>query len=150
VYPDGRVARFITENFIPARLHVKEQAADFQRFGERYGAHWTPTILELDPEGNEQHRVEGFLETPDFLAQLKLGQGKIAFNAKRWPDAERLFREVVEQHAKSDAAPEALYWAGVSRYKASGDATDLKKTWQALSEKYPDSTWTKKASIWKG
>jgi hypothetical protein len=150
VYPDGRVARLITESFIPARLHVKDQAADFQRFGERYGAQWTPTILELDPEGNEQHRVEGFLETPDFLAQLKLGQGKIAFNAKRWPDAERLFREVVEQHAKSDAAPEALYWAGVSRYKASGDATDLKKTWQALSEKYPDSTWAKKASIWKG
>ena len=48
MYPDERVARLITENFIPARLHVKDQAADFQRFGERYNAQWTPTVLFLD------------------------------------------------------------------------------------------------------
>jgi len=73
------VARFIQENFIPARLHVREQAADFKKYGEQYSAHWTPTVLELDSEGVEQHRVEGFLEADDLLAQLTLGLGRAAF-----------------------------------------------------------------------
>jgi len=131
-------------------VHVREQAADFKRFGERYGAQWTPAILELDPDGMEQHRVEGFLETGDFLAQLKLGLGKSAFKAKQWQDAERQFREVVERFGQSDAAAEALYWAGVSRYKATGDASALKETAAAFGSRYSGSTWAKKASIWKG
>jgi uncharacterized protein HemY len=149
VYPQERVARFIEGNFIPARLHVREQAADFQRVGERYGALWTPTLLELDSNGKEHHRVEGFLGADDLLAQLKLGLGKIAFHEKRWGDAERLFQEVVDQHGDADAAAEALYWAGVSRYKASGDARELAGTAAAFTRRYRDSTWAKKASIWK-
>ena len=129
---------------------MREQAADFQRFGERYGAQWTPTILELDPDGTEQHRVEGFLETPDFLAQLKLGLAKSTFKAKRWKEAGRQFREVVDRFGQSDGAAEALYWAGVSRYKASGDASALKETAAAFGSRYRESPWAKKASIWKG
>jgi len=150
VYPDARVARFITENFIPARVHVREQAADFQRFGDRYGAHWTPTILELDPDGTEQHRVEGFLEAEDLLAQLELGLGHAAFKAKRWVEAERHFREVVDRYPESDAAAEALYWAGVSRYRATGNPSALAETAAAFGKQYTESTWAKKASIWKG
>ena len=149
MYPDPRVGQFITKNFIPARLHVRDQAADFQRFGDRYGAHWTPTILELDPEGTEQHRVEGFLEAEDLLAQLTLGLGRSAFKAKRWQDAERYFREVVDRYPRSDTAAEALYWAGVSRYRTTGDASALAATAAAFDAQYTDSTWAKKASIWK-
>lgn len=149
MYPDERVARFITENFIPVRVHVRDQAEEFQRLGERYGAHWTPTLLELDANGTEQHRVEGFLEASDLLAQLTLGLGKTAFKAKRWANAERHFREVVDRHAESDAAPEALYWAGVSRYRATGDASALAETTAAFGKRYADSPWAKKASVWK-
>ena len=149
MYPDERVARFVTENFIPARLHAREQAQDFKRFGERYGAHWTPAILELDQDGAEQHRVEGFLEADDLLAQLRLGLGKTAFKAQRWQEAERRFREVVDRHPESEAAPEALYWVGVSRYRAGGDARELAKTADAFGTRYRDSSWAKKASIWK-
>jgi TolA-binding protein len=149
VYPDEKVARFIAESFIPARLHVREQAADFKKYGERYGAQWTPAVLIVDPDGNEQHRIEGFLEKDDFLAQLKLGLAKTAFKAQRWEDAERLFREIVDRLEKTDAAPEAQYWAGVSRYKASGNAAALQETAAAFDRKYRDSTWAKKASIWK-
>ena len=48
----------------------------------------------------------------------------------------------------SDAAPEAQYWEGVSRYRGSGDAGALKATADAFRERYSDSTWAKKASIW--
>jgi hypothetical protein len=149
VYPQERVARFIEENFIPVRLHVLEQREDFQRVGERYGALWTPSLLELDSDGKEHHRVEGFLEADDLLAQLKLGLGKIAFHEKRWRDAERLFEEVIDEHGDTDAAAEALYWAGVSRYKANGDAAELARTAAAFTTRYQDSTWAKKSSIWK-
>ena len=150
MYPDERVGKFITEHFIPARVHVREQAEDFQRFGDLYGAHWTPTILELDPDGTEQHRIEGFLEADDLLAQLTLGLGRSAFKAKRWQDAERHFREVLDRYAGSDSAAEALYWAGVSRYRASGEASALAATAAAFDTRYTDSVWAKKASIWKG
>ena len=150
MYPNPQVARFITDHFIPARVHVREQAEDFQRLGERYGAHWTPTILELDPDGTEQHRIEGFVEADDLLAQLELGLGRTAFKAKRWGEAERHFRAILEQHADSEAAPEAQYWGGVSRYRATGDAAALGQTAAAFDTRYADSPWAKKASIWKG
>jgi hypothetical protein len=149
VYPDERVARFIQDNFVPVRVHVRDQAADFKRLGERYSAYWTPTILELDPEGVEQHRVEGFLEADDLLAQLTLGLGKAAFKGRRWQEAERRFREVVDRYPKSDAAPEALYWAGVSRYRQTNDPRALAATSAAFGKQYQDSIWAKKASIWK-
>jgi TolA-binding protein len=136
------------ENFIPTRVHVREQPADYKQLGERYGVQWTPTILELDPDGAEQHRIEGFLDADDFLAQLELGLGKSAFKAKKWQEAERRFRDVVDSFADTAAAPEALYWAGVSRYKASGDATALKDTAAAFATRYRDSVWAKKSSIW--
>ncbi len=130
-------------------MHVREQAADFKRFGERYSAHWTPAVLELDPEGVEQHRVEGFLEADDFLAQLTLGLGQAAFKNRQWQEGERRFREVVDRYPTSDAAPEALYWAGVSRYRQTGDASALAATSAAFGKQYPDSIWAKKASIWR-
>jgi hypothetical protein len=149
VYPDERVARFVTDNFIPVRLHVRDDAEEFKKLSERYSAFWTPTILELTPDGTEQHRVEGFLEAPELLAQLNLGLGKTAFKAKRWQEAERHHRAVVDRYPKTDAAQEALYWAGVSRYRETGDAAVLAQTSTALEKQYPGSTWTKKASIWK-
>ena len=84
----------------------------------------------------------------DFLAQLKLGLAQIAFAREDWNRAEQLFREIVEQLPNTDAAPEALYWAGVSRYKASGDAKALGETAQQFKNKYAQSGWAKKASVW--
>jgi len=143
------VARFITEYFIPVRVHVREQADDFKRFGERYGARWTPTILELDADGTERHRIEGFLPAHDFLAQLTLGLAEIAFKRQDWTEAERLFRDVVDRYPESEAAPEALYWAGVTRYKGSGDGAALAETALAFAERYQDTSWAKKASVWE-
>jgi tetratricopeptide (TPR) repeat protein len=150
VWPDERVARFVAENFIPARVHVKDDAALFQKYGEKYAAQWTPTILELDPEGVERHRIEGFLPADDFLGQLMLGLGKIYFQEQKWADAQKTFRKVYEELPESDAAPEALYWVGVARYKETGDPTALKETARAFSTRYTDTSWAKKASIWTG
>jgi hypothetical protein len=148
VWPDERVARFVTDNFLAARVHVREDAPAFKRYGELYKAPWTPTTLLLDADGVEHTRIEGFLPAGDFLSQLMLGRARLAFDAGQWADAERRFREIVERLPESDAAPEALYWAGVTPYKASGDAASLKATARAFKERYQDSPWAKKASVW--
>jgi tetratricopeptide (TPR) repeat protein len=148
VYPDERVARLINEHFVPARVHVKEQPEDFQRLGDRFNAHWTPTVLFLEPDGTERHRIEGFLPTEDFAAQLLLGLGKAAFARQRWEDAEQRFRQVVEEYPSASAAPEARYWAGVARYKRTNDPEALRETARDFTQRYEDSEWAKRASIW--
>ena len=149
MWPDERVVRFVNEHFLPARVHVKQDPEEFKRYGERYSAPWTPTILELDAGGVERHRVEGFLPADDFLAQLMLGLAHVAFKQQRWADAERRYREIVERLPHTDAAPEALYWAGVAPYKATGDPASLKETARAFTQRYQDSPWAKKASVWR-
>ena len=149
MWPDPRVARFVEENFVAARVHVKDDGALFQKYSEKYGAQWTPTILELDPEGEERHRVEGFLPADDLLPQLMLGRAQIALAEEQWDDAERRFREIVDKFPESDAAPEALYWAGVSDYRATEDPSALRDTQRAFRDRYSQSSWARKASVWE-
>ena len=126
------------------RFHVKDGNEAFERFG----AQWTPTIIVMDPSEKERHRIEGFLPADDFLAQLDLGRAQVAFSAKKFDEAERLFRGLVDQWPDSDAAAEALYWAGVSKYKGTNDASALQATASAFKQRYTSSPWAKKASIW--
>lgn len=148
MYPDTRVSQFVNEHFVPVRVHVRQQSDEFKRLGERFGAQWTPTTLLVDPAGQERHRIEGFLPAEDFLTQLALGRGHTLFAAGQFAEAGRQFDELVARHPNVDAAPEARYWAGVSRYKANGDATSLGETARDLQQRYPQSTWAKKASVW--
>jgi Tetratricopeptide repeat len=144
VYPSPEVIRFVTEHLVPVKIHVKEQPATFERFEVQ----WTPTLVILNNGGTERHRWEGFLPADDFLAELELGLAKIAFAQKRFSEAAGRFRAVAEQHPKSVVAPTAVYWAGVARYKDSGNAGELKEAAQALQSRYPESEWATKASVW--
>ncbi len=84
----------------------------------------------------------------DFLAQLQLGLAKLSFSHQDFKEAEKRFQQVVDQFPEADAAPEALYWAGVSRYKDTNDGTALEQTGEAFRSRYTDTTWAKKASVW--
>jgi TolA-binding protein len=150
VYPDHAVATFINENFQAVRVHVREQPDEYKRLGERYAAPWTPTILILDRSGEERHRIEGFLPSADFLSQLELGLAHSAFKRGEFTEAMRRFGEVVDRHPATDAAPEALYWMGVAKYKASGDAAALAEITEHFRQRYQETSWAKKASVWGG
>ena len=149
MYPSAAVQDLIRERFVPVRVHVRDNKEEFQRLGERFSAQWTPTILILDANGQERHRIEGFLPTQDFTAQLQLGAAKAVFARGDFADAERLYRDIVEKHPQSDAAAEGLYWAGVSKYKGSGDGSALADTARAFGERYTDTPWAKKSSVWR-
>jgi Tfp pilus assembly protein PilF len=135
----------VSDQFIPVRQHVKTHPEAM----ERWGAQWTPTIMIVDANGKERHRIEGFLETEPFFAQLQLGLAQAKFAAQNWDDAERLFEEVARS-GDADAAPEAAYWAGVTRYKRSGDPTALGETHTRLNKDFPGTSWAKKTQIWGG
>ena len=149
MWPDPEVSAFVTERFIPARLHVKEDGDRFAATSERFGAPWTPTVLMIDPQGVERHRIEGFLPKDELLAQLMLGLGHVAFHARRYDEAAAQFDAIVQRSPRTEAAPEAQYWAGVARYKGTGNAAQLAAIAQAFDERYQDSVWAKKASVWK-
>jgi TolA-binding protein len=105
-------------------------------------------VIIADPHGTERYRFEGFLPVEEFLPQVKFGLAKAAFAAGDFTRAEALFREIVSEQPNADVAAEALYWAGVAKYKGSGDPTSLAETARAFKSRYADSVWAKKASIW--
>ena len=101
---------------------------------ERFEALWTPTIVLLDPEGVERYRFEGYLPAPDYLARVTLGLGHVSFAMKDWVAAEAWFHEVVEKYGESEVAPEALYWEGVSRYKAGDPPSKFEEAATAIRD----------------
>ncbi len=136
--------RFVGEHFVPVKIHVKERPQDFGRFK----AEWTPTVIVAEADGTERHRYVGYLPADDFLAQLELGLAKAAFSRGQFDAAQRAFRELVSRYPKTEAAPEAVYWSAVSAYKASGKPEFLKQGGAELQQKYPQSDWAKKGSVW--
>jgi TolA-binding protein len=148
VYPDPHVAGLVNSRFVPVRVHVKDDAAEFKRLGALFDAQWTPTTLIVDAPSTERHRMEGFLPKDDFASQLELGSAKTAFARGAFDQAAPAFEAVLERYPNTDAAPEAQYWAGVSRYKATGDPAALGETSRRFRDRYSDSTWAKKASVW--
>jgi Tetratricopeptide repeat len=138
------VSSFINENFVPLSAHIKEHPVYFHRFDSV----WTPSVLILDPKGVERFRLEGYLPKDEFRAQLELGLARVAFMSKNWADAERRYAEVLERYPNSQAAPEALYWEGVSHYKATNDHTVLGQLPEQFKQRYPDSAWALKALGW--
>ena len=129
---------------MPVEAHIKEHPAYFHRFD----AVWTPTILIMDSPGVERWRIEGYLPKTEFRAQLELGLARVAFTHKQWTEAEQRYAGVVERYPETIAAPEAVYWRGVSHYKATNDHTVLGEVAGELTRKYARSEWALKASVW--
>lgn len=144
VYAEDDVVRFVTECFVPIKIDIKNHPESFAQFG----VEWTPTIIISDQNGRERHRLVGFLPAEDFLAQLQLGIAKVAFSTKKYEEARKGFAAVGRLYPKTSAAPEGIYWAGASAYRDTGKNMPLAQCAAELKEKYPESDWAKKASVW--
>jgi thioredoxin-like negative regulator of GroEL len=143
VYPTPEVTALIDEQFVPVRIHIKEQPRMWHRFRIRA----TPTLIALAPDGVEVRRIEGFLPADELEGQLRLALGYLAANSKDWATAERWFGEAAETRG-TDAGPEGQYWRGVARYSASHDANELKETYRSFTQRYQNTSWAKRASVW--
>ena len=67
---------------------------------------------------------------------------------KKWGEAERRYKDFVQQYGSSPTAAEAIYWSGVATYKRTIDHTVLALISKELEQHFPDSLWARKASIW--
>ena len=77
-----------------------------------------------------------------------LGIARISFHGGEFAKAAGLFDQVSQQYPQSHAAPEAIWYRGISNMKVDGNPAGLKATRLLLQEKYPQSIWAEKASAW--
>jgi len=115
---------------------------------EKYCVEWAPTIVIADEKGEELERWVGYLPPEDFIQELMLATGLADFHLGRLNDAIGEFEQLIEKYPKSEFVPEAEYFLGVSKFKKDGDMTALADICTTLTDKYPDSVWAKKGSIW--
>lgn len=139
-YPDPEVINFISENMIPLQVLFDDQplSVDFK-------VKWTPTLVTLDTDGIEHHRTLGFLSPEELIPSLLLGIAKSYFETDRFAEALENLERLLDGYPKSDAAAEAIYLRGVSRYKSTNDPKPLKEAYEQLATDYPSSEWTRRA-----
>lgn len=142
-YSDERVQKFIEEEYIPLKSQCfwKERTELMKRFDIA----WTPTFLVHDSGGKVHRKLVGYIPADDFLAHLKFGKGIVFFEKERHEEALKWFRRVIDEHAGSGAAPEAVFFIGVAEYKKTHEPAALRRAYDALSERYPGSEWTRRA-----
>jgi len=139
-YPHETVAAFVKKNLIPLRIQF-----DTKPYCNEFTVTWTPTLIVLDAEGKEHHRTVGFLSAEELIPALLLGMAKTRFEQQKYAEALSVITELLDNYAKSDAAPEALFLKGVARYKSTHDPKPLKESYEQLQARYPSSEWTKRA-----
>lgn len=112
---------------------------------------WNKDVDSALRQATEQNkpRFEGYLPADEFLPQVRFGLAKAAFAAGDFARAESLFRNIMEESPRADIAPKSLYWAGVAKYKKTGDAAALAETAATFQKKYAGTAWATKASVWR-
>ena len=144
-YPDAAEVDYITKNFIPLQINVQTSS----EIAGKYRAFWTPTILVLDSNGTEYYHLNGFLPPDEFIPQLEFGLGMMALEKQDYKTAGAQLKSVVDKYTRSDIAPQAQYWLGVSEYKDAHNVEALLNAWRKLKKDYPDNIWAKKVSFVK-
>jgi len=102
----------------------------------------------LDSNGHERYRIEGYLLKNEFRARLEMALARLAAIKKDWATAETLYAGVVDRHADTSVAPEALYWRDVAKYSQTHNATPLQSVAGELKQRFPNSEWTVRSSVW--
>lgn len=138
-YPNAAVQEAVAQGFVPCQIDVLDDAnaSLVLRFHEA----WTPDLRILDPDGAELYRWNGYLPPYEFLAQLLVGEAQAWLRLGENERAAEVFAEVVDRQPTAACAPEALFFLGVARYKATHQSKDLLAAWHTLRSRHPESTW---------
>jgi len=146
-YPDPKVARLISESFVPVQVDITKDDPHAAMLVEKFNQMWTPTIIVLDENGKELRRTVGYYPPEEFMPELLLGLGMVRMKKEDFAGAHELVQRAVREYPNSNDAAEALYWSGVSAYKGDHNSESLTKFWKELKERFPDSPWWTKASF---
>ncbi len=143
VFMDESVIDLIERETAPVMINAEDSA----ELARKYRVDWTPAFVIADESGAELVRWVGYLPPDDFRAQLMLSKGLGAFHLDRLVEAEREFDMLIDDFPESELVPEATYFRGIASLKH-GDSSDLGVMCGIMQDKYPESQWTKRCSIW--
>lgn len=144
VLTDEAVIAAIERDCVPVRVDAGEDL----EMAERFRVGWTPAFVVCDEEGNALERWEGYIPSGDFIPQLILAKGLSAFHLGRHEEAVREFGMLVEDYPGSELVPEAEYYLGAATFKLTGETNKLSEVCRDLIMTHPESTWTKRCSLW--
>ncbi len=139
-YPNVKVREFLQDRIIPLQLMHNAQPYATERCVK-----WTPSLLVIDAEGKEHHRVTGFLPPVELIPSLLLGIGKGHFNRDQLKEALENFEQVISEYPYSGSAPEAVFFRGVASYKSTHQPGHLKDAYNLLQVRYHYSEWARRA-----
>ena len=138
-YPESLVAELVEKATIPLQFNNTVESA--QPTIARYHHIWTPDLRILNGEGDELYRWNGYLPPAEFAAQLLAALGHARLRLREFDAAIALYEEAVRRFPTALVAAEAQYFLAVSRYRKSGEGSDLLKGWHRLEGRYPKSEW---------
>ena len=144
-YPEVPVREAIERLTVPIQIDNTVEAN--QLVLDRYRHVWTPDLRVLDVDGTELYRWNGYLPPFEFAAQLIAAVAHARLRRKEFDKARPLYEEVVRRFPTALVAAEAQYYAGVSAYRATHNASDLLHAWHDLEKGYPESEWTVKQNF---
>ncbi|HTU83121.1 MAG TPA: hypothetical protein VMF61_13385 [Candidatus Acidoferrales bacterium] len=144
-YPFAPVVEAITEYAVPIQIDNSKHENNVFLHGIHHI--WTPDVRILDHHGYELYRFDGFLPPAEFAARTLCGFAMAYLRLKRFEQAESLYVSVLRRYSTSYAAPEALYYLGVTRYRKDPDGDELLAQWDDLRSRYPESEYRVKQSF---
>jgi TolA-binding protein len=144
LFNDKAVTDLVEKETAPIKVDVAES----EKLARKYHIDWTPAFVVVDEQGEELEKWVGYLPKRDFMAQLILSKGLAALHLNRLDEAKNDFNELIEGYTGSELVPEAEYFLGITGFKETGDEYKLGEACRMLSDKYPESQWTKRCSVW--
>src|SRR5208283_2004561 len=138
-----KVQRFLQDNFIMVKTQCFfDKPVELM---EQFNIKWTPTLLIHDKAGKEHHRMVGYVAVNDLFAHLEFGKAKVFFDTDHFSNAIETLNLIIENYPQAAITPEAIFYLGVARYKKHHDPSGLRKAYDALKSKYPESEWSRRA-----
>ncbi len=145
-YPDQEVAKFVDLHFIPVQIETSEKNKALM---EKYGVTWTPSIFVLDADGKVHYSTVGFIPPEEFVPTFMVGKARWFFDTGQYAEARAYLEEMLTRCPHPNAAAEAIYFLGVTRFKMDHDPKPLKAAYEELKDKYPQSEWTRRADPYR-
>jgi len=142
-YPEQDVIEQMEKSAVPVRIPFDSPLAD------EFVVKWTPNLIFMDRERKRHHRIIGFLSPGELIPAVLLGVGKTFLETDDFERAAGFLKKVLDGHPLSHAAPEAVYFRGVCRYKGTHDGKPLKQAYETLQSDYPNTEWAKRAAPYR-
>ena len=102
-YPDHRTVDFIGRFMIAHREDITGRSA----LAAQFRVEATPTIVVLDGDGTEHHRIVGFLPPEEFIPALMLGMAKGDHAHRRFDRSLVMLDLILSSYPHSRSVPEA-------------------------------------------